>query len=299
MQAWNVDTGQRVWMHPYPKIPNWGSMLTTGGNLVFSGGPADAEIHAFDATTGKLLWEFETTSGIVAPPSTFMVDGKQYLAVHSGWGGDPRGMQAGLNRSSRASIRRCRRGERSGSLRWSDHTATGCSSSSPRIVPAARSICMVVMTSRRTVFSVLGALVLCALPLAAQADKFDKKVAFEFDKPLTLDGVAGPVKISSVKITNLGRGYSRGGISFRSAGPPSELSTVLRFVFDVNNPTDDEWDVTFTVELLDKSGKVIDRTSKKENYEDEATTLTIEHPLLEYVVPLVSELRITLQGRRS
>jgi len=27
-----------------------------------------------------------------------MVDGKQYLAVHSGWGGDPRGMQAGLNR---------------------------------------------------------------------------------------------------------------------------------------------------------------------------------------------------------
>jgi hypothetical protein len=158
---------------------------------------------------------------------------------------------------------------------------------------------MVVMTSRRTVFSVLGALVLCALPLAAQADKFDKKVAFEFDKALTLDGVAGPVKISSVKITNLGRGYSRGGISFRSAGPPSELSTVLRFVFDVNKPTDDEWDVTFTVELLDKSGKVIDRTSKKENYEHEATTLTIEHPLLEYVVPLVSELRITLQGRRS
>ena len=97
VQAWNVDTGMRVWMHPYPKSPNWGSMLTTGGGLVFSGGTNDRKIHAFDATNGKLLWEFETTSGIVAPPSTFVVDGKQYLAVHSGWGGDPRGMQAGLN----------------------------------------------------------------------------------------------------------------------------------------------------------------------------------------------------------
>ena len=49
-------------------------------------------------TTGKLLWEFVTTSGIVAPPTTFSVNGKQYLAVHSGWGGDPRGMNNGLNR---------------------------------------------------------------------------------------------------------------------------------------------------------------------------------------------------------
>jgi alcohol dehydrogenase (cytochrome c) len=98
VQAWNVDTGARVWMHPYQKSPNWGSMLTTGGNLVFTGGTADRRIHAFNATTGQLLWEFQTTSGIVAPPSTFMIDGKQYVAVHSGWGGDPRGMQAGLNR---------------------------------------------------------------------------------------------------------------------------------------------------------------------------------------------------------
>ena len=98
VQAWNVDTGQRAWLHPYPKNINWGSMLTTAGNLVFSGGTGDKKIHAFDATNGKLLWEFETNSGIVAPPTTFMVDGKQYLAVHAGWGGDPRGMQAGLNR---------------------------------------------------------------------------------------------------------------------------------------------------------------------------------------------------------
>ncbi len=99
VQAWNVDTGQKVWTHNYAKSPNWGGMLATGGNLVFTGGTNDRHFHAFDATTGKLLWEFPTGSGILAPPTTFTVDGKQYVAVHSGWGGDSRGMQATLNRA--------------------------------------------------------------------------------------------------------------------------------------------------------------------------------------------------------
>jgi alcohol dehydrogenase (cytochrome c) len=99
VQAWNVDTGQKVWTHNYAKSPNWGGMLTTGGGLVISGGTADRKIHAFDATSGKLLWEFPTNSGILAPPTTFLVDGKQYIAVHAGWGGDSRGMQATLNRA--------------------------------------------------------------------------------------------------------------------------------------------------------------------------------------------------------
>jgi alcohol dehydrogenase (cytochrome c) len=98
VQAWNVDTGQKVWTHPYPNSPTWGSMLTTAGGLVFTGGTNDRKIHAFDAASGKLLWEFVTASGIVAPPTTYSVNGKQYVAVHSGWGGDPRGMNNGLNR---------------------------------------------------------------------------------------------------------------------------------------------------------------------------------------------------------
>lgn len=97
VQAWNVDTGEKVWTHEYEKTPNWGSMLTTAGGLVFTGGTADRKIHAFDAASGELLWESPTSSGILAPPTTFMVDGKQYLAVHSGWGGDARGVQAQLN----------------------------------------------------------------------------------------------------------------------------------------------------------------------------------------------------------
>jgi alcohol dehydrogenase (cytochrome c) len=98
VQAWNVDTGQRVWTHTYAKSPNWGAMLVTAGGVVFSGGTNDRHFHAFDASTGELLWEFPTNSGILAPPTSFTIGGKQYIAVHSGWGGDSRGMQANLNR---------------------------------------------------------------------------------------------------------------------------------------------------------------------------------------------------------
>ena len=98
VQAWNVDTGQRAWTHKYAKSPNWGAMLVTAGGVVFSGGTNDRHFHAFDAATGKLLWEFPTNSGILAPPTSFTMDGKQYIAVHAGWGGDSRSMQANLNR---------------------------------------------------------------------------------------------------------------------------------------------------------------------------------------------------------
>jgi alcohol dehydrogenase (cytochrome c) len=100
VQAWNVDTGKRVWTHMYPTSENWGPMLATGGGLVFSGGTNDRMFHAFDASTGKLLWEFPTNSGILGQPVSFMLDGRQYIAVQSGWGIDARGMQARLNAAS-------------------------------------------------------------------------------------------------------------------------------------------------------------------------------------------------------
>jgi alcohol dehydrogenase (cytochrome c) len=97
VQAWNVDTGQRAWTHTYATSPNWGPMLTTAGGLVFSGGTNDRRFHAFDATTGALLWDYPTSSGVIGQPSTFMVDGVQYVAVQSGWGVDSRSMQGRLN----------------------------------------------------------------------------------------------------------------------------------------------------------------------------------------------------------
>jgi alcohol dehydrogenase (cytochrome c) len=97
VQAWNVDTGARVWTHRYATSTNWGAMLTTGGGLVFNGGTNDRKLHAFDAATGTLLWEFPTNSGILGPPTSFTIDGKQYIAVQSGWGMDARAMQSRLN----------------------------------------------------------------------------------------------------------------------------------------------------------------------------------------------------------
>jgi alcohol dehydrogenase (cytochrome c) len=98
VQAWNVDTGELVWKHPFRRSPNWGGMLATAGGLVFGGGTNDRMIHAFDARTGDLLWEAPTPSGILAPPSSFSVDGKQYIAVLSGWGGDSNGMNGAVSR---------------------------------------------------------------------------------------------------------------------------------------------------------------------------------------------------------
>lgn len=97
VQAWNVDTGQRVWTHTFAKSPTWGPMLATAGGLVFTGGTNDRLFRAFDAANGKLLWEFPTNSGAIGQPTTFAIDGKQYVAVQSGWGVDSRAMQARLN----------------------------------------------------------------------------------------------------------------------------------------------------------------------------------------------------------
>ncbi|PYN72926.1 MAG: PQQ-dependent dehydrogenase, methanol/ethanol family [Candidatus Rokuibacteriota bacterium] len=96
LQAWDMTTGQRVWTHKFPSM-NWGPILTTGGGLVFLGGTNDRNFWAFDAKTGAELWKFKTNSGITGVPSSFAVDGVQYVAVQSGWGIDAQRMQARLD----------------------------------------------------------------------------------------------------------------------------------------------------------------------------------------------------------
>ncbi len=60
--------------------PNVGGALATAGNLVFFGLP-DGTFSAYDAKTLKELWNFNVGTGINAPPITYSVNGKQYVAV--------------------------------------------------------------------------------------------------------------------------------------------------------------------------------------------------------------------------
>jgi alcohol dehydrogenase (cytochrome c) len=97
VQAWDLNTGKMVWQHKFPKSQNWGSLLATGGGLVFGGGTNDRFFRAFDAKTGEVLWEQRLNSGVIGVPSSFEADGKQYIAVQSGWGIDAAGMQTRLS----------------------------------------------------------------------------------------------------------------------------------------------------------------------------------------------------------
>ena len=96
LQAWNLDTGQNVWTTKLP-TENWGPVLATAGGVLFSGGTADRLFRAFDAKTGAILWQYPTISGVNGVPVSFAVDGKQYIAVQSGWGVDAARMQRVLN----------------------------------------------------------------------------------------------------------------------------------------------------------------------------------------------------------
>jgi alcohol dehydrogenase (cytochrome c) len=85
LRAIDPATGKIVWEYKN-KAPLWGGVLTTGGNLVFTGTP-EGFLKAFDAKTGQELWKFQTGSGVVGCPITWEENGEQYIAVVSGWGG--------------------------------------------------------------------------------------------------------------------------------------------------------------------------------------------------------------------
>src|SRR6267378_1664422 len=82
--AIDVTTGKVASKLETP-FPNLGGILATP-DLVFSGQPS-GEVMALDAKTLEKRWEFNTGGGVNAPPMTFSVDGKQYIAILVGLGG--------------------------------------------------------------------------------------------------------------------------------------------------------------------------------------------------------------------
>jgi alcohol dehydrogenase (cytochrome c) len=61
------------------------------------GGTHDRYFRAFDAKTGEVLWEFQTNSAVTGAPISYGKIGTQYIAVLSGWGGEPQQMQMQLD----------------------------------------------------------------------------------------------------------------------------------------------------------------------------------------------------------
>ena len=85
--AWNASVGRKVW-EIKERWPVWSGVVATAGDVVFYG-TLDGWLRAADARTGKILWSFKVGSGVVGNPITYRgPDGKQYLAVYAGIGGD-------------------------------------------------------------------------------------------------------------------------------------------------------------------------------------------------------------------
>jgi PQQ-dependent dehydrogenase (methanol/ethanol family) len=80
--AVNLDTGKVAWKQKTPQ-PLIGGVLATAGGVVFNG-EANGWFKAFDSKTGKELWKFNCGAGVNAPAVSYMVNGKQYVAVAAG-----------------------------------------------------------------------------------------------------------------------------------------------------------------------------------------------------------------------
>lgn len=103
----NLDKGEIDWQIPlgtYPELEkrgmdptgtfNMGGPIVTKGGLIFIGASMDERFHVYNKKNGELLWEFQLEAGGYATPSTYTVNGKQYVIIAAGGGGKP-GTRAG------------------------------------------------------------------------------------------------------------------------------------------------------------------------------------------------------------
>lgn len=89
--AWQVPLGEFAELTargiPRTGTETFGGSIVTAGGLVFIGGTKDEKFHAFDKRSGRLLWEYALPAGGYATPSTYRVNGRQYVIIAAGGAG--------------------------------------------------------------------------------------------------------------------------------------------------------------------------------------------------------------------
>jgi glucose dehydrogenase len=80
--AVNYHTGKIKWKVKTQQ-PMIGGILSTGGGLVFTG-EGNGMFRAYDSRNGELMWQHQAKAGVNAPPSSYNVDGTQYIVVAAG-----------------------------------------------------------------------------------------------------------------------------------------------------------------------------------------------------------------------
>jgi glucose dehydrogenase len=104
LNAIDLNTGKYLWKIPFGEFPalaaqgmkntgseNYGGPVVTAGGVLFIGATvADRRFRAFDTSNGKVLWETELPFAGVATPSTYMIDGRQYVVIAASGGRDPK-----------------------------------------------------------------------------------------------------------------------------------------------------------------------------------------------------------------
>jgi alcohol dehydrogenase (cytochrome c) len=90
LRALDATTGQLRWEHRFPSIPSHlpldlsGGAMSTASGVVFSG-DREGYLYAFESTTGKLLWRFQTGAPVWGiSPITYMLDGQQWVVIPTG-----------------------------------------------------------------------------------------------------------------------------------------------------------------------------------------------------------------------
>jgi quinohemoprotein ethanol dehydrogenase len=83
--GWDPLIGKARWSREQVSPVN-GGLMSTAGNLLFQG-RGDGKFAAHRADNGEELWTHEAQTGLIAPPITYEIDGKQYVSIMAGWGG--------------------------------------------------------------------------------------------------------------------------------------------------------------------------------------------------------------------